>query len=90
MLLCRLLGHRPRFSAIGATMRWECERRCGQSGSKQYATAEDAARYARGLNREDRTDLGRRAPLVGLLPLRLMRAWRRRRAEPEELPPFHG
>jgi hypothetical protein len=77
MLRCRLLGHRFRFSADGSTMRWECERGCGAGGEKRYATPADAARYARGLDREDRVDLGRRAP-VGLLPLRLFRAARRR------------
>jgi hypothetical protein len=61
-------------------MRWDCERGCGHGGSKDYGTAEEAARYARGLNRQDRDDLGRRAPLVGLLPLRLIRALRGRRA----------
>ncbi len=68
-------------------MRWDCQRGCGEHGSKTYATAADAARYAHALNREDRNDLGRRAPLVGLLPLRLIRAIRRRRPEP---PPSHG
>ncbi len=59
-------------------MRWECVR-CGTGGSKRYASAADAARYARVFDREDREDLGRRAPLVGLLPLRLLSALRRRR-----------
>jgi hypothetical protein len=35
-------------------------------------------RYARAFDREDGRDLGRRAP-VGLLPMRLIRALRRRR-----------
>jgi hypothetical protein len=60
-------------------MRWECRRGCGAGGSKRYGTAEDAARYARAFDREDRDDLGKRAPLVGLFPLRLARALRRRR-----------
>jgi hypothetical protein len=77
MLRCRLLGHRFRFSADGSTMRWDCERGCGAGGEKRYATPVEAERYARGLDREDRHDLGRRAP-VGLLPLRLLRAARRR------------
>jgi hypothetical protein len=81
MLRCRLLGHRFRFSADGATMRWECARGCGAGGSKTYPSAEDAERYARAFDREDREDLGRRAPLVGLLPLRIARALRRRRRE---------
>lgn len=57
---------------------WECERGCGAGDSKQYLTAEDAERYTRAFDREDREDLGRRAPLVGLLPLRLLRALFRR------------
>ncbi|GAA1434445.1 hypothetical protein GCM10009601_58900 [Streptomyces thermospinosisporus] len=59
-------------------MLWHCARGCGAEGSKRYPTARDAERYARAFDREDRADLGRRAPL-GLLPLRLVRAWRRRR-----------
>jgi len=75
---CRVFGHRLRFAADGATMTWSCERCGGDAGSKTYASAADAARYARAFDREDREDLGRRAPLVGLLPLRLWRAlWRR-------------
>lgn len=59
-------------------MVWECER-CGKrGGSKTYASAAEAQRYARALDREDRADLGRRAPLVGLLPLRIWRLWRDR------------
>jgi hypothetical protein len=78
MLRCRVLGHRFRFSSEGETMRWACER-CGfVGGEKRYPSAEQAARFARGLDREDRDELGRRAPL-GLLPLRLLRASRRRR-----------
>ena len=77
MIVCPLLGHRYRFRADGATMTWACER-CGHTGgSKTYASAEEAARYARAFDREDRADTGRRAPLVALLPLRLWRAFRR-------------
>jgi hypothetical protein len=78
MLRCRALGHRYRFSGDGPTMRWVCERGCGTSGSKRYASAADAARYARAFDREDRRELGRRTP-VGLLPLRILR-WLRRRS----------
>lgn len=78
-LRCRLLGHRYRFVAEGSTMRWECERRCGAGGAKEYASAADAARYASAFDRRDRDDLGRRAPLFGLFPLRVWRAWRERR-----------
>jgi hypothetical protein len=77
VLRCRLLGHRYRFSSDDETLRWRCERGCGAGGSKRYRTAEDARRYAAAFNREDREDIGRRAPL-GLFPLRLARALRRR------------
>ena len=61
-------------------MRWACERGCGAGGSKEYATVAEAARYAAAFDREDRQDLGRRAPL-GLLPLRLIRAAIHRRGK---------
>jgi hypothetical protein len=79
VLACRVVGHRFRFSAEGEVLRWRCQRGCGAGGEKRYATAADAARYARAFDREDREDLGRRAPLVGLLPLRVVWAWRRLR-----------
>ena len=78
MLRCRLLGHRFRFTSDGETMRWHCQRGCGAGGSKRYESAAEASLYASAFDREDREDLGRRAPLVGLFPLRLLRAWRRR------------
>jgi phage/plasmid primase-like uncharacterized protein len=80
VLACRVFGHRHRFRADGATMTWACER-CGEGGgSKTYPTADEAALYARAFDREDRDDLGRRAPLVAGFPLRIVRAVRRRRA----------
>jgi hypothetical protein len=78
MWRCRALGHRFRFSSVGETMRWTCRRGCGAGGSRTYPTAEDARRYAAAFDREDRADLGRRAPLFGLLPVRLLRALRDR------------
>jgi hypothetical protein len=78
MLRCQILGHRYRFTNDGITMRWQCQRGCGAGGAKRYATPEDARRYAAAFDREDRESLGRRAPL-GLTPLRLIRAVRRRR-----------
>ena len=60
-------------------MRWDCVRCGAVGGSKAYDSAEDAARYAAAFDKEDSADLGRRAPLVGLLPLRLWRAWKDRR-----------
>ena len=77
MLGCRLLGHRFRFASSGDTMTWTCVR-CGEGGSKTYASPEDAAMYARAFDRDPREGLGRRAPLFGLLPLRLWRMWRDR------------
>ena len=81
MVGCRILGHRFRFSSEGETMRWTCERGCGTGGSKRYPSARDAQRYAAAFDREDRDDLGRRAPLVGLFPLRLLHVARRRGGE---------
>ena len=78
MIACRLLGHRYRFLAEGATMTWACERCGAVGGTKTYESAELAEQFARAFDREDRSDLGRRAPLVALLPLRLWRAFRRR------------
>jgi hypothetical protein len=87
MLRCRLLGHRFRFASHGETMTWTCQRGCGAGGEKRYPTAEHAARYAQAFDREDREDLGRRAPLVGLFPLRLWRAVRMRRRRSSGQPP---
>ena len=77
MFGCRVFGHRYRFEADGRTMRWSCERGCGAGGQKVYATPADARRFATAFDREDREQLGRRAPLIGLLPLRIWRALRR-------------
>jgi hypothetical protein len=79
VIACRALGHRFRFRAEGEVMVWECERGCGAGGEKRYGSADDARRFAAAFDREDRADLGRRAPLIGLLPLRL---WRRGRRGP--------
>jgi hypothetical protein len=58
-------------------MRWTCQRGCGAGGSKRYRTPAEAHRYTMAFDREDRQDLGRRAPLVAGLPLRLARALRK-------------
>lgn len=79
MLRCRLLGHRYRFAADGATMRWSCERGCGAGGEKTYESPEEATRFAASFDRDDRADLGRRAPPLGLFPLRLLHALKKRR-----------
>jgi hypothetical protein len=77
MVWCRVFGHRMRFSSDGPVMHWECERGCGASGSKRYPSAEQAARYARAFDHEDREDLGSR-PTLSLLPLWLARRMARR------------
>lgn len=75
-LACRLLGHRHRFWADGPVLRWSCERNCGAGGEKRYPSEEDAAMFATAFDREDRRELGRRAPLAAF-PLRLVRRLRR-------------
>jgi hypothetical protein len=79
VLRCHVLGHHFRFSSEADSLAWRCERGCGAGGSKKYGSAEDASRYARAFDREDSADLGRRAPLFGLFPLRILRAFRRRK-----------
>ncbi|HET8977720.1 MAG TPA: hypothetical protein VFN87_06145 [Solirubrobacteraceae bacterium] len=78
MLRCRIFGHRYRFRAEDNVMVWECQRGCGAGDRKTYPTPADARRYADAFDREDSADLGRRAPLIGLLPLRIWRALRSR------------
>ncbi|MGN6379094.1 MAG: hypothetical protein ACTHNU_09105 [Gaiellales bacterium] len=78
MIRCRMLGHSYRFTSDDTEMRWSCDRCGADGGTKTYATAEQAARYARAFDRQDQAQLGRRAPLVGLLPLRIARAFRTR------------
>jgi len=66
---CRLLGHDHGFRAEGTRLVWACTR-CGEGGSKVYATDAEARRMAAALDR--------RPALIGLLPLRLWRRWRDR------------
>ena len=79
MIACRVLGHRYRFRADGPTMYWECTRNCGAGGSKRYASAEDANRYAAGLERDGGPPAHGRAPLISTLPLWLLRRVHRSR-----------
>ncbi|MGN6576270.1 MAG: hypothetical protein ACTHKG_11325 [Nocardioides sp.] len=77
-LSCRLLGHRPAFRSAGRRLVWECERDdCDMRGAKEYASPETAQRFADAFDRRDSADLGRRAPLLGLFPLRLWHRMRR-------------
>ncbi|MGI8450226.1 MAG: hypothetical protein ACR2MP_24230 [Streptosporangiaceae bacterium] len=79
-LACHILGHHYRFTADGAVMSWRCQRDCGAGGTKAYESAVAARRFAAAFDREDYEELGRRAPLVGLLPLRAWYLIRRRRS----------
>lgn len=75
---CRLAGHRLRFRVQDRTMVWECERGCGRAGGeKTYPTAGQARRYAAAFDRSP--ELGKRAPLLGMFPLRLWHRLRRSR-----------
>lgn len=53
-MLCRLLGHRYRFTADGNRMTWRCQRGCRAAASKEYPTAEQGQRFAAAFDREDR------------------------------------
>lgn len=76
-MACRVFGHQPVFAADGRRMQWACTRCGGAAGAKHYPSAADARRYAAAFNQRDVDALGKRAPLLGLLPLRLWRRWRR-------------
>lgn len=81
---CRIFGHPPRFRADGNTMRWECARGCADGGgAKTYPSSEHAARFSAAFNRRDADRIGERAPLLGMLPLRLWRMWKHRRTARE-------
>jgi hypothetical protein len=77
VLACRVFGHRLRFEADGATMRWACERCGAPGGEKTYGSPEEAARYASAF---DKPDSARTTSHVTLstLPLRLLRKLRGR------------
>ena len=59
-------------------MRWTCARGCGAGGSKEYENAADATRYAAAFDRDDRDEMGRRAPFLGMFPLRMWWTLRKR------------
>lgn len=76
---CRLVGHQWTFWAEDQQMHWQCERGCpGTARSKTYPSAQDASRYAQVLNKRDVANIGERAPLLGMFPLRLWRKWTHR------------
>jgi hypothetical protein len=63
-------------------MRWECQRGCGAGGSKTYPSSAAAHHYASAFDREDRDQLGRRAPLLGMFPLRIWHKIHERSQQP--------
>lgn len=92
-LRCRALKHHFRFSTDGPVMRWHCTR-CPEAGEKRYGSAGDAARYARAFDLEPWHEQARRAPLLGMFPVRLARVIRQalvkrraRRAGTQTAPP---
>jgi hypothetical protein len=76
---CVFVGHRVRFHAQDRTMTWACEWCGGHAGSKTYDSAVAARKYARAFDRRDGQDVGKRAPLLGMFPLRLWRFLRNRK-----------
>lgn len=76
---CSVLGHRYRVRTDGRTTAWSCARGCGAGGSKTCPDAASARRYAVAFDRED-GGVGDRPGPIGLLPLRIAAARRRRDA----------
>lgn len=74
---CSIFGHDMSFTTDGPRMDWTCRRGCNAGGSKLYASAGDATRFAAAFDRRPNENIGRRAPLIGLFPLRM---WHRLRA----------
>jgi hypothetical protein len=68
MLGCRVLGHRYRFTSSGRVMTWTCARGCGAEGQKVYDTPDDAARFARAFDKEDRRAVTSH-PTLTMVPL---------------------
>lgn len=58
-------------------MHWECQRDCDAGGTKTYPSPAQASHYAAAFDREDRDELGRGAPLLGMFPLRIWHKLRR-------------
>jgi hypothetical protein len=77
MLACRVLGHRIHFSADGATLRWRCDRDCGEGGEKTYASAAEAQGFARAFNKRD-SDKVADHPTLSTIPVWIVRKLRGR------------
>jgi hypothetical protein len=78
MLRCTVLGHRHRFVADGATLRWHCQRCEAPLGARHYETSAQARRYARALEGEAGARVDRHALPFALLPLKLLQRLRSR------------
>lgn len=76
---CAVWGHRIRFCAQDRTMTWACEWCGGEAGTKTYDSAAAARRYAAAFDRPDNADTGKRAPYLGMFPLRVWRFLRVRK-----------
>ena len=74
-LACRVFGHDFVFRAEDKQLVWGCSR-CPAGDAKGYSTPAEAQRLADVFNVRDNKDLGKRAPLIGLFPLRLWRKFR--------------
>jgi len=59
-------------------MRWQCQRGCAAGGAKVYPSPAAARRYAAVLDKQDNDDIGRRAPILAMFPLRIWHAIHRR------------
>jgi hypothetical protein len=59
------------YAALGKRLaqRWECQRDCDAGGRKTYDSPAAARRFAAAVDREDRDELGRRAPMPGDVPV---------------------
>lgn len=75
-----MFGHRIRFVAQGRTMTWACEWCGGAAGLKTYESDAAAHRFAQAFDHRDSDDTGRRAPFLGMFPLRLWRFLQDRKA----------
>ena len=62
-------------------MMWDCERCDTIGGVKEYGSPERARKFAAAFDVEDNEDVGRRAPLLGMFPLRMARYLRRKSQE---------
>lgn len=63
-LTCRIFDHDWVFETQGPRMVWWCRRGCGEGGERIYDTPQEARRYARAFNGNERTT-GRVLAMLG-------------------------